>query len=549
MDSGKRTGRLDAAVLIAGGGPVGLALAGELGRRGISCILVEQGDGTIVHPRASAHNARTMEFFRRWGIAEAVRKAGVPADFPHTVLYLTSLTGFEIARIERRHHGGGAPTSTSPERPQRCNQLWLDPILRDLAASFNSVALRYRTRLESFIEEDDHIVATVHDRDRDERQTISASYFVDCSGGNSRIRRSLGIEMDGDPTVDYNVSIFFRIPELWSYHDKGKAALHFIVDKNGIHRNLVQLDGRVLWRLGVTDKDAYDNPDAVDVPALMAEVVGKVVPYELIGVRRWVTHDLVAQHYRQGRVFLAGDAAHLNSPAGGFGLNTAMGDVIDLGWKLAAVLEGWGHPDLLDSYETERRPIAIRNVGQATQNHLRDRRRKTHPEIADDSTSGARARREFGEEIVRTQTQAYITDGTALGYRYDPSLICWDDGSNPVDDTISEYRATSAPGSRAPHAWLSQTQSTLDLFGTGFVLLRFGDEAPDTTALEREFAGAGIPLATHVIRDPAVAELYERRLVLVRPDGHVAWRSDEVASDPRALVDRVRGASMREVAG
>jgi hypothetical protein len=274
----------------------------------------------------------------------------------------------------------------------------------------------------------------------------------------------------------------------------------------------------------------------------MEEVVGTVVPYELIGVRRWVTHDLVAQRYRRGRVFLAGDAAHLNSPSGGFGLNTAMGDVIDLGWKLAAVLEGWGHADLLDSYEAERRPIAIRNVGQATQNHLRDRRRKTHPEIADDSASGARARRELGEEIVRTQTQAYITDGTALGYRYDPSVICWDDGSSQLDDTISEYRATSAPGSRAPHAWLSETRSTVDFFGTDFALLRFGQDAPDTTPLEREFAGSGIPLATHAVLDPAVAELYERQLVLVRPDGHVAWRSDKLPPDPRALADRVRGA-------
>lgn len=344
MDSGKRTGRLDAAVLIAGGGPVGLALAGDLGRRGISCILVEQGDGTIEHPKASAHNARTMEFFRRWKIADAVRKAGVPADFPHTVLYLTSLTGFEIARIERRHHGGGAPTSTSPERPQRCNQLWLDPILRDFAASFESVSLRYRTRLESFVDDGACVVATVYDRDRDERHTIGAEYLIDCTGGRSRIRQLLGIEMDGDPTIDYNLSIFFRIPELWSYHDKGKAALHFFVDKDGIRRSLVQLDGRELWRLGITGQEYYDNPDAVDVDAQIADVVGAIVPYELIGVRRWVTHDLVAQRYRQGRVLLAGDAAHLNSPSGGFGLNTAMGDVIDLGWKLAAVLAGWVIP-------------------------------------------------------------------------------------------------------------------------------------------------------------------------------------------------------------
>lgn len=521
---------------------MGLALAADLGRRGISCILVEQGDGTIDHPKASAHNARTLEFFRRWGIADKVRQAGVPADFPHTVLYLTSLTGFEIARIERSHHGGRDSSATSPERPQRCNQLWLDPILRDLASSFESTTLRYRTRLDSFEQNDDCVIASVYDRDRDEQQTIAASYLIDCTGGHSSIRRALGIEMDGDPTVDYNLSIFFRIPELWSYHDKGKAALHFFVDADGITRNLVQLDGRELWRLGVTSEAHYRDPAGTDVDALITGVIGRTVPYEIKGVVRWITHDLVARKYRDGRVLLAGDAAHLNSPSGGFGLNTALGDVIDLGWKLAAVIDGWGHPDLLDSYEAERRPIAIRNVSQATQNHLRDRRRTIHPAIADAGEAGERARRELGEEIVRTQSQAYITDGTALGYRYDPSPICCDDGSAPIADTISTYQPTSRPGSRAPHAWLSQSRSTIDLFGTDFALLRFGAGAPETSAFEGAFAAAGIPLATHTIEDPQIAQLYERRLVLVRPDGHVAWRSDDACPDPRAVAERVRGA-------
>jgi len=173
-------------VLIVGGGPVGLALAADLGWRGTECIVVEQGDGTIAHPRANAENARTMEFFRRWGIADAVREAGTPEDFPHTVLYLTSLTGFEIARIERPDHGGRAPTLISPERPQRCNQIWLDPILRNLATSFDGVTLQLRCRLESFVQHDDHVVATVHDLTTGERRQIIADYLIACCGGHSR---------------------------------------------------------------------------------------------------------------------------------------------------------------------------------------------------------------------------------------------------------------------------------------------------------------------------------------------------------------------------
>jgi len=530
-------------VLIVGGGPVGLGLAADLGWRGIGCLVVEQGDGTIAHPRANAENARTMEFFRRWGIADKVREAGTPEDFPHTVLYLTSLTGFEIARIERPGHGGRAPNPISPERPQRCNQLWLDPILRDCARSFPSGALRMRCRFESFEQDDQRVTVVVHDLATGARQRISADYLVACCGGASSIARTLGIAMSGTPTLDYNLNIFFRAPQLWSHHDKGKAALHFFVDTEGIWRVLVQLDGRELWRLGLRGKHYYDNADSIDASALITGIVGKPVPHEVVSALRWVARDLVADRYRAGRVFLAGDAAHQNTPSGGFGLNTGMGDAADLGWKLAAVIEGWGGGALLDSYEAERRPIALRIVKQATGNFMRDRERLSHPAIADDSEEGARARREMGEAIVESQSQVYVTDGTALGYVYEPSPICWDDGSPPAPYSIMDYRPTTRPGARAPHAWLPDGHSTLDLFGRGFVLLRLGEHAPQAGPLESAFARRHVPLAVSAIRDDHLYELYERRLVLVRPDGHVAWRSDDLPEDPIAVVDRVRGAS------
>jgi 2-polyprenyl-6-methoxyphenol hydroxylase-like FAD-dependent oxidoreductase len=530
------------SVLIVGGGPVGLGLAADLGWRGIECLLVEQGDGTIAHPRANAENARTMEFFRRLGIADKVREAGTPEDYPHTVLYLTSLTGFEIARIERPGHGGRAPSAISPERPQRCNQLWLDPILRERAMSFPSVTVRLGCRFESFEQNAAGVVATVHDLATGARQTVSADYLVACCGGHSSIPKTLGIAMHGTPALEYNLNIFFRTPELWSQHDKGKAALHFFTDTQGIWRTLVQLDGRELWRLSLNGKEYFDNAETVDAAAFITGVVGKPVPHDVVSALRWIARDLVADRYRGGRVFLAGDAAHQNTPSGGFGLNTGMGDAADLGWKLAAVLDGWGGEGLLESYEIERKPVAERIVKQATGNFMRDRRREAHPRIAEDSAEGARARREMGAAIVASQSKVYLTDGTALGNVYDPSPICCPDGSPTAPQSIMEYRPTTRPGARAPHAWLPDGRSTLDLFGRGFVLLRLGDDAPAADAFEAAFARRKVPFAVMPIADPRTCELYERRLVLVRPDGHVAWRADTMPDDPSAVVDRVRGA-------
>jgi 2-polyprenyl-6-methoxyphenol hydroxylase-like FAD-dependent oxidoreductase len=527
-------------VLIVGAGPVGLSLAIDLGRRGISCVVVERSDGIIHHPKATAQNARTMEFFRRWGIAEAVKSAGAPPDYPHTVLYVTDLNGFEIARFERASHGGSKPLDISPERPQRVNQLFLDPILLQHAATFGSVTLRYSCEFESFVDTGAEIVASV--RANGIAETITARYIVDCSGTRAVVRRALGIEMEGRKGIDYNVSLFFKVPELWSYHDKGKAALHFFVDAGGITRNLVQLDGRELWRLGVSDQQLFEHPETVDAERLITESIGRAVPFELLGVSCWTAHDLVARSYRHGRAFLAGDAAHLNPPSGGFGLNTGMGDVIDLGWKLSAVLAGWGGPELLDSYEIERRPIAERNVKQGTENYLRGLEMKIDPAIADDSAAGAQARRELGDHIQRIQRRTFITDGTALGYVYAGSPIVCADGTPPPEDTIMEYHPTSRPGARAPHAWLADGRSILDLFGERFVLLRFGNDAPKADAFCDAFAKSGVPLDIAPIDNRDTGRLYERKLVLVRPDGHVAWRSDDVPNDASAIVDVVRGA-------
>jgi len=534
--------RLETPILIVGGGPVGVALAADLGLRGTPCLVVEQGDGLPDHPRATALNSRSMEFMRRWGIADAVRAAGTPDDFPHTVLYCTSFSGYEIARIERPSHGGREPIQQSPERPQRCNQLFLDPILTKLARSLDKVELRHRCCLESVSDTGGHVVATVHDRASDQRFEIAATYLVDCSGGRSVIRSGLGIEMNGSPYVGYFLSIFVRAPELWNHHAMGKAALVTFVDAKGLWRNLISLDGRELYRLGLTGRQYYDAPDEVDAEGFFREAVGKDVPHEILSVRRWMARNVVADRYRHGRIFLAGDAAHLNHPAAGLGLNTGLGDAVDLGWKLSAMLAGWGGARLLDSYELERRPVGIRNIGHADVSHSNERQQPTHPQIAMDTAAGAQARRKMGEDLVRIQTRRVVTDGLALGYQYTSSPVVCSDGAAPPPSSTVAYHPTTFPGSRAPHAWLSDGRSTLDLFGNGFTLLRLGLGAPQPLMMERAFAERGVPLNTISIVDPAIAAFYERSLVLVRPDGHVAWRGDKEPADSLAVADRVRGA-------
>src|SRR5215813_6852313 len=541
--SERNSATIETPVLIVGGGPVGLALAADLGWRGTPCLVVEQGEGPADHPRATAINARSMEFMRRWGVAEAVRNASAHEDFPHTALYCTTLTGFEIARIDRPHHGGRGPTTTSPERAERCNQIWLDPILRDLATSFASVDLRYRWRFEALTEESDHVVATVRDLARDEERRIVAQYVIDCSGGHSLIRRQLDLTMSGSPYTGYFLSIFVKAPQLWTHHAMGKAALINFVERDGLWRNLVILDGRELYRFGVRGKQYYDAPDKADCERLFTEVVGKNVPHEFISVRRWVARNVVSDNYRRGRIFLAGDAAHLNHPSSGLGLNTGLGDAVDLGWKLTATLAGWGGSALLESYEIERQPVGRRNISHADVSHAGDREREPAPEIFEDTQAGAQARRRMGEAIVSSMTRKFITDGLALGYRYDPSPICLNEAGAAAHDAIEDYHPNAVTGSRAPHAWLGDGRSLIDLYGRGFTLLRFGEAAPDVSAIERAFKDRNVPLSVASVIDPAIASLYERRLVLVRPDGHVAWRSDAPPADPLALVERVRGAS------
>jgi 2-polyprenyl-6-methoxyphenol hydroxylase-like FAD-dependent oxidoreductase len=531
-------------VLIVGGGPVGLALAADLGWRGLGCELVEQTDGSIDTPKMNEVNVRTMEFCRRWGIADQVLNCPFPADYPFDVVFVTSLGGYEIGRMPRPARARQTPERYSPMRLQACSQMWFDPMLRGLAQSAPCVRLRYRVRLESFEDTGDGVTAELIDGDSGARERVTADYLVGCDGATSQIRDTLGIGLTGAGILGHPVHLFFRAPDLLRQCGKAPGTFFLAIDRDGLWANIRVIDPvNAMWRLMVLDTGARQSPDGVDRAALIRRAIGRPIEVDWLGTSVWTRRSLVADCYSKGRVFLAGDAVHQLSPTGALGMNTGIADVVDLGWKLAAVAQGWGGPELLASYDAERRPVGLRNVGMTTEFYLaHEKFDEGLAAIEEESDRGRALRERLGGELVRDVGAMFRTIGLQIGYRYEGSPIVIADGTPAPPDDPESFVPSARPGSRAPHAPLADGTSTLDHYGRGFVLARFGNSAPDGGALAAAAAKRRVPFRTVTISEPAAAEVYERKLVLVRPDGHVAWRGDREPAESLAVIDRLRGA-------
>jgi len=521
---------------------VGLALANELGYRGIDFIVIDDGEGGIPFPAGEAIFSRTMEHLRRWGIADRVRHdPGFPDDFALNIGFSTSLTGHLLAAFTAPSNGDmPAASSDSPEGIAICPKQVFDPTLRASLQRYPFGDVRFRTRLVEFRDDRERVHATVSDLASGTEYTIAARYLAGCDGARSTVRRQLDIPFIGSFAEGHNFAVSFSAPPL---HERMHAhfgrrffQLHTLNTPNRPYFTTV--DGRAQWRMSMYIERG-DDPSPAEA---LTAAIGVPIDFTVTRAQPWAGHRVVAQRYRTRRVFLLGDAAHLRWPKGGFGANTGIGDAVDLGWKIAAVLDGWGGERLLDSYEAERRPVAIRNVNEAANNRVLDGLIAPDAALDEESTAASVRRGEVGNLIHALRLREFRTQGLQLGYRYRQSPICVADGSLEPPDDHMVYSPSTWPGSRAPHAWLGDRRSTLDLFGYGFVLLRFDPDAP-YAPLAQAAAARSVPLNDVLVDSPKIATLYERPLVLVRPDGHVAWRGEAIGDDALTILDHVRGAA------
>ena len=530
-------------VLVAGAGPVGLVTALELQARGIRTLVVERNPTTTRHPKMDVTNGRSMELFRRNGLAESIRDAAVPRENCMDVAWVTRLSEWELARFHypntddwhaniRARNDGSQPL----EPNMRMSQVVLEPVLRQVLERSPLVELRFGWALESFEQDKSGATARIRNTASGEEETVRCKLVAGCDGGSSRVREALGIDCEGSWSIIPFYMVHYRTSAKALMQPFG-VAWHY---QSPVGGTLIAQDENETFTLHTILPPGVD-PDGVDARALLFESLGCEFPCEILQANPWSPHLVVAESYGSGRAWLAGDSAHQYIPTGGYGMNTGVGDAVDLAWKFAAVLHGWGGQRLLESIGAERRPVALTNR-EASKTHMGVRLEIAQgysPVIHEVSSAGAEARARYGELIAALGNAENESLGIELGYRYrDSPIICTED--NEPEWRLRDYVPTTWPGVRAPHVFLETGEAIFDLFGPWFTLLRFTDT--DIEPLVDAARERGVPLSVVDIRDANAHRIYERDLVLVRPDQHVAWRGNAMPEAPLAVIDRIRGA-------
>lgn len=542
--------RIDTEVLVVGAGPVGLALAGDLGWRGRRCMLIDSGDGGIGQPKMDLVGIRTMEFCRRWGLVGDVEAAPYDRDYPQDNVYLTSLNGYELGRQPMPSMRDNPYPPESPQRRERCPQNMFDPVLQKFAKAQSSVDLRYQHRFLSFEQDDSGVTSRLLNLASGEELNVRSRFLVGCDGGKSAVREQLAIPMQGKGLLTHTTNVIFRCANFNALHDKQPGYRYMFVGPAGTWATIVAINGNDQWRMSlIGSADERPRYSEEELKAFARQALGRDFDPEILSVLRWTRAELVADQYRHQRVFIAGDAAHLTSPTGGLGMNTGIGDAVDLSWKLAATLEGWGGETLLESYSLERKPVAERITRFSSGNLETMKKVPSAEKVHEPGSEGDAARAAVGEALGEGLKREWFSQNMHLGNRYFGSPVCVFNEKEDLVQIAAEnedavnYRPTTRPGCRAPHAWLADGRSTLDLFGKAFVLVVCG-VAIDAEPLKRAAQRRGMPLDVAELSESAVHTLYERKFVLVRPDGHVAWRADAFPDDIENLLDIVTGSTV-----
>ena len=540
-------------VLIAGGGPCGLMLANELGRRGIRCLLVDPKPGTAFNPQANATQARTMEHFRRLGLAQEIRSMGLPGDHPTDIAYLTRFAGTELARL--RLPTAAAATQlirnlsgswSAAELPHRVSQKYVEASLRRHAQQLPSVDIRFGWRLKSFADTGSGIEAVVQAVDGSAPLTVQAAYLMGADGARSFVRGQLGIAWQGATGFRRNfmggkmLAVYLKAPDFYARNPNDRAWMYVVVNPQ-LRAFIMSVDGvdEFAFHVQRADDAATEALTEADARRLFAQAYGQDISIEILSMATWLAgHALVAESFRKGRVFLGGDAVHLFTPTGGLGYNTAVEDAVNLGWKLAAVVKGRAPAALLESYELERKPLAVRNTTYARQLADSIGLFDAAPELEDDSAAGAQARVIASDYLNGHVRREFNIPGITFGGRYDGSPVIVSDGSTPPPDQPNAYEPSACPGGRPPHAWLADGRSLYDSFNFEWTLLALGPEGPDAGGFERAAQQMGLDLKVVRHAAPELAALYEAPLVLIRPDQIVAWRGHD-AGAARDVLARV----------
>ena len=514
-----------AEVAIIGGGPAGLAAAIELGMRGIRCVLIERTERGGYAPRAKTTHTRSREHMRRWGIAgKLAAEAPFGIDYPSNVTFCTRLGGKLIKRFENGLQCSPVRDERYSEHSQWIPQYKVEAVMRDHAATLPAVEIRYGCEYQGFSQDEAGVAVRYRELSSGAELSVRVAYMIGADGARSRVRDDIGATMEGTYGLSRNYNIIFRAPGLAAAHGMGPAAMYWQV--NADHPSLIgPMDKGDLWFFMPADigpTATYTDKQAV---ASIRDSTGIDLDYEILSSDEWVASRLLADRYRQGRVFLTGDACHLHPPFGGFGMNMGIADSVDLGWKFAAVLQGWGGPALLDSYEAERRPAHEFVLDEASSNHAVLPNQLVQPHLEEDGPAGDAARAAVATRIEKAKRKEFYSLGVVLGYCYQASPVIVDDGTSGQWQRANDYHPSAIPGCLAPHRWLDETTSLYDRFGSGLTLLvtASGHDA-DIAAAQAEAAATKAPLTVVELADPALLALYEQPLALIRPDQHVAWR-------------------------
>jgi 2-polyprenyl-6-methoxyphenol hydroxylase-like FAD-dependent oxidoreductase len=531
-------------VLIVGAGPVGLTLAIDLGRRGVRSTLIEKKDAPQFLPKMERCNARTMEIFRRMGLAEKIRAAGLRSDVPMDVYVALALNEPPLLHLkypsvdEARADIASCHDGSMPLEPyQLISQYTLEPLLKAEAGGLRSVTVRFGCEFLSLAQNAERATATVRTGDGTV-STITAKYIVGCDGGSSAVRRQLGIQLRGEANLLELYQALYHCPDLFDMmpigRGPGKGRHYHIADAQSTF--LIMQDSTRHWTLHAR----VERPE--DMAAQFESTVGVPIRYEMLSIGAWKLNLLLAERYQAGRVFLAGDAVHLVIPTGGLGMNSGTGDAIDLGWKLAATLQGWGGPNLLASYEIERRQVGDRIIDASRHAWLGRRKWRSlyRPDIRDATAEGQATREHLARVADVEQRKSNEMIGAELGYRYVGSPIIWEEPGGP-EHLFREYVPTTWPGARLPHVWIENHTAIQDLIDDGYTLLRLGRTQSDVSGLECAMRALAAPFQVLAIDDDAARDVYAYDLILLRPDMHVAWRGNLPPADPHQLAALVTG--------